>query len=76
MLTSKRRTKSLCFFVKQCLLIDNRRIFPSLFPLITEKSLSDTEFLIEGIKSIFLKFDANKAHGDNMTSIRMLKLYG
>ena len=46
---------------------------PSLFPLITEKSLSDVDFSIEDIKSIS-KLDSNKVYGDDMVSIRMLKL--
>ena len=46
---------------------------PSLFPLIIEKSLSDVDFSIEDIKSIS-KLDSNKVYGDDMVSIRMLKL--
>ena len=61
------------FFAKQCSLIDNGSTLPSLFPLITEKSLSDVDFSVEDIKNIN-KLDSNKAHGDDMISIRMLKL--
>ena len=32
------------FFAKQCSLIDNESTLLSLFPLITEKSLSDVDF--------------------------------
>ena len=32
------------FFARQCPLIDNGDTLPSLFPLITEKSLSDVDF--------------------------------
>ena len=60
-------------FAKQCSLIDNGSTLPSLFPLITEKSLSDVDFSVEDIKNIN-KLDSNKAHGDDMISIRMLKL--
>ena len=63
------------FFAKQCSLIDNGSTLPSLFPLITEKSLSDVDFLVEAIKNIISKLDSNKAHGDDMISIRMLKLW-
>ena len=74
-LTSKRRAKSLTpSFAKQCSLIDNGSTLPSFFPLITEKSLSDVDFSVEDIKNITNKFDANKAHDDDMISIRMLKL--
>ena len=59
-LTSKKRAKSLS-------------TLPSPFPLITEKSLSDVDFSVENIKNIS-KFDSNKAHDDDMISIRMLKI--
>ena len=47
---------------------------PSLFPLVTDKSLSDVDFLTEDIKNIISKLGSNKAHGDDMVNIRMLKL--
>ena len=59
------------FFAKQCSLIDNGSTLPSLFPLITEKSLSDVDFSLEDIKNIISKLDSNKAHGDDMVSIRI-----
>ena len=62
------------FFAKQCSLIDHGSTLPSLFPLITEKSLSDVDFSVEDIKNIN-KLDSNKAHGNDMISIRMLKLF-
>ena len=63
------------FFAKQCSLIDHGSILPSLFHLITtDKSLSDIDFSIEDIKNILSKLDSSKAHGDDMISIRMLKL--
>ena len=62
------------FFAKQCSLVDNGSSLLSLFPLITEKSLSDVEFSVEDIKNIISKLDSNKAHSDDMISIRMLKL--
>ena len=37
-------------FGKQCSLIDNGSTLLSLFPLITDKSLSDVDFLVEHIK--------------------------
>ena len=41
----------------------------------TEKSLSDVDFSVENIKNIISKLDSSKAYGDDMVSIRMLKLY-
>ena len=72
LLTTKKRAKS--FFAKQCSLIENRSTLPSLFLLITDKSRSDVDFLIEGIKNIISKLDSCKAHVDDMISIRMIKL--
>ena len=43
--------------------------------LITDKSLSDSDFSVENIKNIIKKLDSNKPHGDDMISIRALKLY-
>ena len=62
------------FFAKQRSLIDNGSALPSLFPLVTDKSLSDVDFLTEDIKNIISKLGSNKAHGDDMVNIRMLKL--
>ena len=62
------------FFAKQCSLIDHGSILPSLFHLITDKSLSDIDFSIEDIKNTLSKLDSSKAHGDDMISIRVLKL--
>ena len=62
------------FFAKQCSLIGNRSTLLSLFPLITEKSLSDVDFSVQDIRKITNKLDSNKAHGDHMFSIRILKL--
>ena len=62
------------FFAKQCSLIDNGSTWPSLFPLITEKSLSDVDFSVEDIKNIIIKLDSNKAHSDDMISVIMLNL--
>ena len=62
------------FFIKQCSLVDNGSTLPSLFPLITDKSMSDVDLSIEDTKIIISKLDSNKAHGDDMISICMLKL--
>ena len=42
--------------------------------MITEKSLSDVDFSVEDVKNIISKIDSNKVHGDDMISIRLLKL--
>ena len=60
------------FFVKQCSLVDNGSTLPSLFPLITKKSLSGVDSAVKDIKNIINKLDSNKAHSDDMISIRMI----
>ena len=62
------------FFAKQCSLIDNGSALTSLFRLIGEKLLSDVDYSEEDIKNVISKLDSNKGHGDDMISIRMLKL--
>ena len=42
----------------------------SLFPLIRDKTLSDVDLTKEDLKNITSKLDSNKAHGDDMISIR------
>ena len=69
-MTSKKRAKSLT----EGSLIDNGSTLLSLFPLITEKSLSDVDFSVDNIKNIISTLDSNKPHGDDMVSIRMLIL--
>ena len=61
------------FFEKQCLLIDNGSTLPSLFPLITAKSLLDVDFMTDNIKNIS-KVDSNKAHGGVRVIIIMLSI--
>lgn len=63
------------FFSEQSSLIDNGNTLPSLFPLITDRSLSNVVFSIEDIKKLISRLDSNKAHGCDMISIRMLILY-
>ena len=67
----KKRIKS--FLPKQCSLIDNASTLPSLFPLITDKSLPDVDFSIKHIKNIINKLDSNKACRDDMINVRMHK---
>ena len=61
-------------FAKQRSLIDNWSTLLSLFPLIKGKTLSDVDFLIVDVQNIISNLDSNKVHGDNMISIRWLKL--
>ena len=52
----------------------NSGTLPPLFPLITEKLLSDVGFSVEDNKNIISKLYPNKAHGGDMISICILKL--
>ena len=59
-LTSKKKNEIFnFFFAKQYSLINNGSTLSSLFPLITDKSLSDVEFSIEDVKNIISKLDSN-----------------
>ena len=59
-LTSKKKNEIFnFFFAKQHSLINNGSTLSSLFPLITDKSLSDVEFSIEDVKNIISKLDSN-----------------
>ena len=49
---------------------------PSVFTPLTNKSLSLFQFAANDIKSIINKLDPNKAHGHDMISIRVIKLFG
>ena len=59
-------------FAKQCSLIDNGSTLPSLFLLITKKH---SQMLTSRLRiSKISKLDSNKAHGNDVISIRILKL--
>ena len=64
-------------FSKQCSLIQNSStIIFSVFTPLTNKSLSPFQFTANDIKSVINKLRPDKAHGQDMISIRMIKLYG
>ena len=52
----------------------NQSVLPSQ-TLLTENSLANCSFSKNGILQIIRNLDSNKAHGHNMISIRMLKLW-
>ena len=58
------------FFAKQCSIIKNDSVLPSINP-ITDQYLAHIEFMKDDIKRIICKLDPNKAHGHDMISIRM-----
>ena len=62
------------FFVKQCPIIENNSVLPSSTNPITDQYLANIEFTKDDIKRIICKLDPNKAHGNDMISIRMLKM--
>ena len=55
------------FLAKQCSLLDNGSTLPFQCLMLTSK-------MNLGIRKIFSKLDSNKAHGQDMISIRMLKI--
>ena len=63
------------FFAKQCHLIDNDSSLPNNEILLTNESLHNIEFCEKDIYEIIQKLDLHKAHGHDMISVRMLKMW-
>ena len=63
-------------FSKQCTPLINNSKIPSECPRKSNESLSSITFEINDIEKIIKNLDANKSHGHDMRSIRMLKLCG
>ena len=63
------------FFVNQCFLIDNSSILPFVLFEQTENVISSISFSSDYITKIIQKLDPDKAHGHDMISIHMRKIY-
>ena len=63
------------FFTRQCSLFNNNCKLPSVLNKNTRQSLSTVEFSAYDILKIIWNLDPNKAHGHNMISIRLLKIW-
>ena len=63
------------FFSKQCSIIDNGGKLPSNLVYHTDEKLSDIVFNSDDIGKIISGLDPKKAHGHDMVSIRMLKMW-
>ena len=63
------------FFANQCSLIISPSFLPTNCENLTDKSLSNITFTDNDIGKIIKTLDPNKAHGHNVISIRILKLY-
>ena len=64
------------FFANQRSLVNNSSILPSVLINRIENAISSIDFGLDGIAKIIQKLDPNKAHSDDMTSIRMLEICG
>ena len=64
------------FFTEQCSLPKNNKKVPKNLLFLTEKRFSNVQVSNENIIKIINNLDPNKAHGNEMISIRMLKLCG
>ena len=64
------------FFAKQCSIIENSIVFNSSTIPVTNQYLANIEFTQYDIKRIIYQLDPNKAHGHDMITIRMLKMFG
>ena len=62
------------FLAKQCSFIDNGSEFSSFLHPKTDKSLSSITFTEKNIEKVIQSLDPNKAHGHDMTFIRLLKI--
>ena len=62
------------FFTRQCSLINNISKLPTVLTKKTCQSLSTVEFSTYDILKIIRNLNPYKAHGHDMTSIRMLKI--
>ena len=62
-------------FASQCYLINNSSVLPSLLFKRTENVVSSIDFGSDGIAKLIHNLDPNKAHGHDMISICMLKIY-
>ena len=64
------------FLAKQCSIIENNSVLPSLTNLVTDQYMANIEFTKNDIKRIICKLDSNNAHGHDMISICVLKMSG
>ena len=64
------------FFAKQCSILDTGSSLPPTMYKYTNRSIASISFSSEDIEKIINKLDANKSHGHDMISIRMLKICG
>ena len=63
------------FFVKQCSLINTSSVLLTTLTMKTRESLSTIRFTSDDILKIIRNLDPNKAHGHDMISIQMVKLF-
>ena len=64
------------FFAKQCTLVENTSKLPTDSLKRTKNLLSTISFTKDDIAKIIKNLNPNKAHGFDMISIRMLKIWG
>ena len=64
------------YFAEQCTPLVNNSKLPSVLTVHTESLLESFYFSVDHIEDIIKKLDPNKARGNDMISIRMLKLCG
>ena len=72
LLTSEKRLIN--FFANQCSLIKKTSVLPTNCESLIDKSLSNITFTDNDIGKIIKDLDLNKAHGHDITSIRMIEL--
>ena len=63
-------------FANQCSLINTSSLLPSALFKRTENVIFSTNFSSDDIAKMIQKLDLNKAHGHDMISIHMFKIFG
>ena len=64
------------FFARRCTILDTGSSLPVSLYRYTNNSIASISFTSDDIEKIINKLDANKSHGHDMISIRILKICG
>ena len=64
------------FFANRCTPLNNSSVLPNNLAKLTNESLDKVNFSTENISKIINNFDRNKAHGQDILSIRIKNLCG
>ena len=63
------------FFAKQCSVINNFSLLPSVSLKRRENVISSSKFSLDDIAKIIQNLDPNKVHGHDIINIHMIEIY-